>query len=209
MELMNGVNDLKAMPDLVLASASPRRSQLLESLGLPFKIAASNAIEPPPSRLEIENPALYVENLARLKAQSSDQESIVIAADTTVVLEIEARNEILGKPENEAQARAMLQKMKGKSHRVFSGVCVRCGARERVAHQITRVFFRDVSDEFIAAYVRTGEPMDKAGAYAAQGRGALLIKKIEGDYFNVVGLPLGILSEMLREFDVEIASFWA
>ncbi len=197
------------MPPIVLASASPRRSQLLQGLGVPFQVVPSHAAEPPPSPEEICNPALYVEKLARLKAQSDDNESILIAADTTVVLQTEAGTQILNKPENEAHAREMLRQMSGQTHRVYSGVCVRCGTKERVAHQVTRVTFGDLSDGFIAAYVQTGEPMDKAGAYAAQGKGALLIEKIEGDYFNVVGLPLGILSQLLREFGVEVASFWA
>ncbi|PQV65320.1 septum formation protein [Abditibacterium utsteinense] len=197
------------MPPIVLASASPRRSQLLRDLGVPFQIVPSHAVEPLPSPAEIQNPAAYVEKLAQLKAQSADNQSIIIGADTTVVLETAAGTEILGKPADEAQARLMLQKMRGKTHRVYSGVCVRCGTKERLSHQITRVTFGDFSDEFIAAYVQTGEPMDKAGAYAAQGKGALLIEKIEGDYFNVVGLPLGKLSVLLRDFGVDVASFWA
>lgn len=197
------------MPPIILASSSPRRSQLLRDLGVPFQIVPSNAPEPPPTRAEVENPGAYVEKLAHLKAQSAENEAVIIAADTVVVLQNVGQNQILGKPESEDEARAMLAKLRGKTHRVFSGVCVRRGENFRVAHQITRVTFGDFSDEFIAAYVQTGEPMDKAGAYAAQGKGALLIERIEGDYFNVVGLPLSLLGQMLREFGVDVEAFWA
>lgn len=192
------------MTPLVLASASPRRSQLLRDLGVPFTLAPSNAPEPPPTREELAQPARYVERLARLKAQSDDQDSIVLAADTIVAL----NGQILGKPRDEEQARAMLQTLRGQTHTVFTGICVRQGAREETAGAATRVTFGQFSDQLIAAYVATGEPMDKAGAYAAQGKGTLLIEKIEGDYFNVVGLPLFVLAGVLRGFGVLIEEFW-
>ncbi len=197
------------MPPLILASVSPRRSQLLRDLGVPFRVAPSEASEPPPTPDEIENPGAYVEKLAQLKAQSAENEAIIIAADTVVVVESGGRNRILGKPRDEAEARAMLAQLRGRTHRVFTGVCVRSGGDFRVAHQTTRVTFGEFSDDFLAAYVRTGESLDKAGAYAAQGKGALLIERIEGDYFNVVGLPLELLGRMLREFGVEVEAFWA
>lgn len=196
------------MPPIILASASPRRSQLLRDLGVPFRVVPSDAPEPPPSLEETRNPAFYVEKLARLKAQSNENEAVVIAADTVVVLNTGGENQVLGKPRNKAEARAMLTLLRGQTHQVFTGVCVRRGAETRIAHQVTTVSFSDFSDEFIAAYVQTGEPLDKAGAYAAQGKGALLIERIEGDYFNVVGLPLELLGRMLREFEVEIEAFW-
>ncbi len=196
------------MPPIILASASPRRSQLLRDLGVPFQVVPSSAVEPPPTPEETRNPAAYVQTLAHLKAQSSENEAIILAADTVVYAQIDGCNQILGKPENESEARAMLQALRGQTHQVFTGVCVRRGAEFRLAHQVTRVTFGDFSDDFVSAYVATGEPMDKAGAYAAQGKGALLIEKIEGDYHNVVGLPLQILGQMLREFGVEIEAFW-
>ncbi len=196
------------MPSLILASASPRRSQLLRDLGVPFRVAPSDAPEPPPTPEEARNPGVYVEKLAQLKAQSAENEAVVIAADTVVVLETDGQNQILGKPKDEAAARGMLSLLRGQSHQVFTGVCVRRGAEIRVAHQVTTVVFGDFSDDFIASYAQTGEPLDKAGAYAAQGKGALLIERIEGDYFNVVGLPLELLSRMLREFGVSVEEFW-
>jgi septum formation protein len=197
------------MPPLILASASPRRSQLLRDLGLSFQVVPSHAPEPPPTSADIQNPGAYVEKLAHLKSQSAENDAVVIAADTVVVLESGGQNRILGKPRDENEARAMLRQLRGQTHRVFTGVCVRRGAEIQVAHQITRVTFGDFSDEFIEAYVKTGEPMDKAGSYAAQGKGALLIERIEGDYFNVVGLPLEHLGRMLREFGVRVEAFWA
>lgn len=197
------------MPPIILASASPRRSQLLRDLGVPFEIVPSDAPEPPPTAEDIRRPGAYVQNLAYLKAQSDNFEDVIIAADTIVHAKIDGCYQILGKPSNEREARAMLRHLRGKTHEVFTGVCVRQGEKFCLSHQITRVSFGDFSDDFIAAYVRTGETMDKAGAYAAQGKGALLIAQIEGDYFNVVGLPLELLGRMLREFEVKIEAFWA
>jgi septum formation protein len=193
------------MPQIVLASASPRRSQLLRDLGVPFTLAPSSAIEPPPTDQDRQNPGGYVEALARLKGQNDGSDAIFIGADTVVVLE----GEILGKPRDAAEARAMLLRARGKTHRVYTGICVSQGEIYRLTHEITKVTFGHVSEEFIEKYVATGEPMDKAGAYAAQGRGTLLTEKIEGDYFNVVGLPLFALARLLREFGVEIEEFWA
>ncbi|RYG67669.1 septum formation protein Maf [bacterium] len=193
------------MPSIVLASASPRRSQLLGDLGVAFTVAPSAAIEPPPTQADRENPGAYVETLARLKGQSDGTDSIFIGADTVVVID----NDILGKPKSEEEARAMLARSRGRTHRVYTGVSVSQGEKCFSTHRITEVTFGKFSDAFIAKYVATGEPMDKAGAYAAQGKGALLIEKIEGDYFNVVGLPLFALGQLLREFGVEIEEYWA
>ena len=192
---------------LVLASASPRRSQLLEALGLSFSVQPSPAAEPSPTPEDGHNAGAFVERLARLKASAIEGDSLeklIIAADTVVVID----DEILGKPRDEAQARAMLTRLRGRTHRVYSGVCLKMGERIESAHEVTRVTFGEFSDDFIAAYVQTGEPMDKAGAYGAQGRGALLVRQIEGDYWNVVGLPLFRLSAMLREFGVFIETSW-
>ena len=189
---------------IVLASASPRRSQLLEALGLHFIVCPSPAREPAPTAADGCDPGAFVERLARLKAQAMESADLIIAADTVVVID----DEILGKPRDEADAREMLKRLRGKTHRVFSGICVRHGARIESAHQTTRVTFGEFSDDFIAAYVATGEPLDKAGSYGAQGRGALLVSQIEGDYWNVVGLPLFRLSQMLRDFGVCIEANW-
>ena len=189
---------------IVLASASPRRSQLLESLGLPFTIRPSPAAEPAATSADGREPGAFVERLARLKAHAIESDDLIIAADTVVVID----DEILGKPADVAAARAMLKRLRGRTHRVYSGICIQQGERVESAHQITAVTFGEFSDEFIDSYVQTGEPMDKAGSYAAQGKGALLVTKIEGDYWNVVGLPLFRLCQMLREFGVHIEDCW-
>lgn len=193
------------MVRIVLASASPRRSQLLGDLGVSFVVAPSSAVEPPPSDADRGNPGAYVEKLARLKAENNSPDDLFIGADTVVVID----DDILGKPGDEAEARAMLSRTRGRTHRVYTGICVCRGEQYRTAHVVTKVTFGNFSDDFIASYVATGEPMDKAGAYAAQGKGALLIEKLEGDYFNVVGLPLFALAQLLREFGVEVEEFWA
>ena len=192
------------MPPLVLASASPRRSQLLAALGLKFEVKPSDAPEPLPNANDGTNPGAYVERLARLKACACVENGLIIAADTVVVLE----NAILNKPCDESEALEMLNRLQGQTHRVFTGVCLRRDETVISSHEITRVTFGAASETFLRAYIATGEPMDKAGAYGAQGRGALLIERIEGDYWNVVGLPLFRLSRMLREFGVEIESAW-
>lgn len=189
---------------MILASASPRRAQLLSALEIPFSVRPSSAPEPPPTPGDAQNPGAYVERLARLKAAAIDEDALILAADTVVVL----NDQILGKPTDKSDARAMLRKMRGQTHRVFTGVCVARGDQIRNAHETTAVTFGEFSDEFVDAYVATGEPLDKAGSYGAQGKGALLVSRIEGDYWNVVGLPLFRLSQMLREFGVEIAEFW-
>lgn len=189
---------------IILASASPRRSQLLDALGLQFTVCPSPAIEPAPTSEDGRNPGAFVERLARLKASALESDDLIIAADTVVVIDCE----ILGKPTDSSHAAAMLSRLRGRTHRVYSGICVRRGQTVQSAHQVTNVTFGQFSDEFIAAYVRTGEPLDKAGSYGAQGKGALLVTKIEGDYWNVVGLPLVRLSKMLCEFGVHIEDRW-
>jgi septum formation protein len=118
-------------------------------------------------------------------------------------------NKILGKPQDAGQAVAMLRQLRGNEHFVYTGLCVRHGEQVLSGYTVTCVAFGDASDEFIERYVATGEPMDKAGAYGAQGKGALLIERIEGDYWNVVGLPLRLLAQYLGEFGVEVDAFWA
>ena len=189
---------------IILASASPRRSQLLEALGLKFTVMPSPAAEPAPDREDGRRPGAFVERLARLKAGAIESDDLIIAADTVVVID----GEILGKPADGSHAAAMLARLRGRTHRVYSGICVKHGETVQSAHQVTNVTFGQFSDDFIAAYVQTGEPLDKAGSYGAQGRGALLVAKIEGDYWNVVGLPLCLLSRMLCEFGVHIEDSW-
>jgi septum formation protein len=191
---------------LVLASASPRRRELLTQAGFTFEVHPAHIPEDPNPN---EDPIAYVIRLAREKAEAvfaeitnataseeraSAPPQVVLGADTTVTLD----NQILGKPENEADAARMLRLLSGRTHRVITGVAVVTAQRTEVAAEVTGVRFLTLSDEEIAAYVATGEPMDKAGAYAIQGRAARWIPRIEGDYFNVVGLPLALVSTLLE-----------
>jgi len=190
------------MKDIVLASASPRRAGLLSQIGVDFRIV-------PPEADEVigikARPEETVQRLSRDKALSVARglkgEALVIGADTVVV-----KNGILGKPENEEQAFKMLKSLQGGWHEVLTGITVADAktARYLTGFEKTRVRMRDLTDEMIYSYICTKEPMDKAGAYGIQGVGAVLVEKIEGCYFNVVGLPLFKLSRMLGEFGVSI-----
>jgi septum formation protein len=191
------------MQPLILASASPRRAQLLRPIGLRFQVAVSRAVEVLPSGAA--PPEKIVMDLATAKVRevaSKWPKGLIIGADTLVFLE----NTCLGKPQSAAEAVTMLTRLSGKTHQVFTGLCV----LEQVANRLindfamTEVVFRPLDQSEIEAYVRTGEPFDKAGAYGIQGRGALLVEKINGCYFNVVGLPLGKLGVILRELGFPI-----
>lgn len=185
---------------VILASNSPRRRELLEQIGMTFTVAPADVDE---SALPGESPEAYAIRVALNKARCAAEragEGIVIAADTIVVV----GDAILGKPADACDAEDMLALLAGKEHRVVTALVVMDAATGRSATRIsvTKVWFRDLSDREIEAYVATGEPLDKAGAYGIQERGALLVEKIEGCYSNVVGLPLSLLGEMLREFGV-------
>ncbi len=184
------------MRNLVLASASPRRRELLAQAGFSFKVHPAHIPEDPRPD---EDPIAYVVRLAREKAQAvfnelSDPEAIVLGADTTVTLD----NHILGKPEDAADASRMLRLLSGRTHRVITGVALVTASAAEVAAEVTGVQFLTLSDEEIAAYIATGEPMDKAGAYAIQGRAARWIPRVQGCYFNVVGLPIALVSTLLE-----------
>jgi septum formation protein len=188
--------------NIILASASPRRKELLEILKLNFSIISVNIDE---NLLPEESPHDAVRRLARLKAEAVmsriSGDSIVIAADTIVVLE----GQIMGKPLNEDDARHKLSRLSGRRHEVITAVCVKMGEEIcEVEDETTRVYFRPLSAQEITAYVASGEPADKAGAYGIQGRGGLLVEKIEGCYFNVVGLPLSRLYLMLKKHGVDL-----
>ena len=185
---------------LVLASASPRRRELLAQAGFTFEVHPAHIPEDP---LPNEDPIAYVVRLAREKAQavfaqlSTNPETAdlaVLGADTTVTLD----NHILGKPEDAADAARMLRLLSGRTHRVITGVALVTATSAEVAAEVTAVRFLTLSDEEIEAYIATGEPMDKAGAYAIQGRAARWIPRIEGCYFNVVGLPIALVSTLLE-----------
>lgn len=196
---------------LVLASASPRRSELLRNAGISFVVQAADIDESP---LAGELPRQYAERLAREKALAvwtKRPQDCVLGADTIVVVD----DLILGKPRDAEDAARMLRILAGRGHAVITGVCV-IGAREqrpsqvgsilraenrelRTASETTLVTMAEISDDEIRAYVATGEPMDKAGAYAIQGRASRWIPRIEGDYSNVVGLPVALIYGMLQE----------
>jgi septum formation protein len=184
------------IPKLILASASPRRAEILRSVGWPFETLPALIDE---SREESERADAYVERIALAKAEAVAARgpgSLVLGADTVVVID----DQILGKPCDEGDANRMLRVLNGRRHQVLTGVALvdEVTGQSKVAHEVTDVRFAQMSDEEINWYVATGEPMDKAGAYAIQGHGALFIKEIRGDYFNVVGLPVRLLYSLIR-----------
>ena len=188
------------MAQIVLASGSPRRRELLERIGVTgFLIRVPDVEESFPEGL---TPPQVVSYISREKAEAAARlcgpEDIVITADTMVFLD-QAR---LGKPRDEAHALEMLTALQGREHTVCTGVTVRQGARSCTESESTKVFFRPASEAELRSYIATGEPMDKAGAYGVQGRGALLVERLEGDFFNVMGLPVLRLSRMLARFGV-------
>ena len=174
---------------LILASRSPRRTQLLSMLGIPHRVEAADVQEMPLPR---EAPAAYVRRLARDKARAVPG-AWVLGADTTVAI----GDSILEKPTDEADALRILSSLQGRRHEVHTAVCLRADGREYAAQDATAVFFRPADDELLRAYVATGEPMDKAGAYGIQGYGAALIERIEGDFFGVMGLPVRLVLDLL------------
>jgi septum formation protein len=193
-------------PLLILASSSPRRQELIRSLGLPYEIISSNADESVDEKL---TPAEIVEVLSLRKAQavcevirSSDKQGVVIGSDTIVVFQ----GQVLGKPTDGKDSFRMLSALQGNTHQVYSGVACVDSQTEvfNVSHRVTNVTMKPLTDEQIRRYIATGEPQDKAGSYAIQGLGATIVEGIEGDYFNVVGLPLSLLSDLLKAYDVHI-----
>lgn len=190
----------------ILASASPRRADLLRQLGLEF-ITRSAEVE---EKLDPNQPLpAQMKELALKKARAAAEDinvGLVIGADTVVVL----GNEVMGKPGSEAEAKDMLNKLSGQSHLVMTAVALVDSAEGSflTGLETTRVKFCTLDQEEIEAYIKTGEPMDKAGAYGIQGRGAVLVEKIEGCYFNVVGLPINLLSRMLKEMGHPVYTSW-
>ena len=180
---------------LILASGSPRRRELLARMGYTFEICTPDVDEHVAGHARD-----IVHTLAGRKARAAAahyEDGVIIASDTLVSLD----GVPLGKPADEREAREMLAALSGREHEVFTGVCVldaKTGQSETRTVR-TGVTFRDITPEEIDAYIATGEPMDKAGAYGAQGKGALFVEKIDGDFFNVMGLPLCVLGQMLKE----------
>lgn len=180
---------------LILASGSPRRKEILENAGYKFEIITADADETLPEKI---SPEEAVKFLAELKgdAVKKDNGGVVISADTVVAF----GEKILGKPKSEEDAKRMLKMLSGNIHSVYTGVCVQDEEKKITFAEKTDVKFYELSEKEIDDYVLTGEPMDKAGAYGIQGKGAVLVEKIDGDYLNVVGLPLARLSRILKQF---------
>jgi septum formation protein len=177
---------------LVLASASPRRQELLRTARIPFTARPADVDEQP---LPAEGPEAYVQRLAEAKAKAAWQPGeVVLGADTVVTFD----GQLLAKPTDAADARRMLRLLSGKRHQVMTGVCLYDGATCRAAVETTEVEFLDLTDEEIEAYVATGEPFDKAGAYGIQGAASKFVSRINGCYFNVVGLPLARVYSFIR-----------
>ncbi len=174
------------MKHIILASASPRRKEILELADLKFDIMPSDAQEITTKTVPNE----VVMELASIKAkdiyEKSEKQSMVVGADTVVAYQ----GQILGKPADKADAKRMLTMLSGQTHEVYTGVCVIEDGKTKTFYEETKVTFYEISDEQIDHYIKTGEPMDKAGSYGIQGKAAVFIKGIEGDYYNVVGFPI-------------------
>ena len=185
---------------IILASASPRRKELLTLAGFEYEVIVSQCEEILPDGI---TPDKAVEELASQKAEdvfNRNPDCMIIAADTVVAL----GNTILGKPKDEDDAFNMLSSLSGKTHTVYTGVCIKSKDKTDIFHVATDVEFYPLSDKEIKDYIATGEPMDKAGAYGIQGKGFVLVKGIHGDYFNVVGLPL---AETVRHINSNLSGF--
>jgi septum formation protein len=179
---------------LVLASKSPRRQQILRDAGIPFIVRSADV---PEERRSGEQPLDYVRRLAREKAFAVplNSEEVILAADTVVVIE----GAVLEKPRDAGDAARMLALLSGREHEVITGICLRSAERTIFDAAITRVRFTNLSSEEVATYASSGEPLDKAGAYAIQGLASKFIDRIEGDYFNVVGLPVALVYRYWKE----------
>jgi len=181
--------------ELILASQSPRRKELLTLMGLTFQTIASDVVETAPPHL---TPGALTEHLARQKAEAVARmhpHACVIGSDTVVYID----DTPLNKPKSEQEAFEMLSRLQGREHEVYTGVCVICSGQTDTAHERTRVVFAPMTEAEIRWYIQTGEPMDKAGAYGIQGHGGMFVKGIEGNYFNVMGLPLPLTYRMLKQ----------
>ena len=187
----------------ILASASPRRREILQKLGLNFRIDPSGIVEP--ARRSGEEPFRYAVRIARLKAREvakRHSSGIILSADTIVILE----NCVLAKPQDESEARTMLKRLSGKWHEVISGICLLdCASSAiRTAFSSSRIRFRHLSSSEIEWYLKTGEYRDKAGAYGIQGYASLFINRIEGCYFNIVGFPVAVFERLCRKAGIDL-----
>ncbi len=181
------------MRKIILASSSPRRREILSMLGIEFEV-----IPPEVKEEKLKNPVLTARRLSYLKALDvwkKNRDALVIGSDTLVFID----NEIIGKPENEEEAFHILKKLSGRWHKVVTAVSFISREKKITVHDIARVKFRELSDEEIMEYIKTGEPMDKAGAYGVQGRGAIIVEKINGNFYTVMGLPIVKVAEILKK----------
>lgn len=187
--------------EIILASKSPRRRQLLEQMGLQFRVLTAQADETMDPAKPVDQEIGRVSSLKAEAVRAQVQpEDLIIAADTLVCVD----GKRLGKPHSTCEAEEMLRQLSGRDHTVMTGVSVVCGDRRETFTEQTKIRFRDLSDAEIRAYVATGEPMDKAGAYGIQGLAGLFVSGMNGDYYNVMGLPICRLTQVLRTFGIEI-----
>ncbi len=186
---------------IILASKSPRRQELLEKLGLTFTVCPADIDETMDPALPLTQ---EIRRVSRQKAQAVapqvGQNDLIISADTVVCVD----GQRLGKPADEEAAKAMLRLLSGRTHEVVGGVCVLLGSHCETAAVTTKIHFRPLSEAEICAYVATGEPMDKAGSYGIQGLASIFVDRLDGDYYNVMGLPLCTLAGMLSRFGVNV-----
>ena len=180
---------------IVLASGSPRRRELFRLITEDFEIRVTNCDETIPESISAENAAEYL-SVKKALAAVSDNKELIIGCDTAVVID----NQILGNPSSEEECRYMLTQLSGRTHTVFTGISMIYGGSRHSYTTATDVVFYNISENEISEYIKTGEPFDKAGGYGIQGKGSLFVRKIHGDYFNVVGLPVSSLKRELESF---------
>jgi len=188
------MNEINQVSEIILASGSPRRLALMEQVGIPCRVVVSNADETISGEPDFQVRALALRKAEAVRGMIAS-DAVIIAADTLVYVD----GKVLGKPETAQDAFDMLATLRGREHTVYTGVAVLTGTGSRVFVDSTKVYFRDMLDAELWEYIATGEPFDKAGAYGVQDRGALLVDRVEGDYFTVVGLPIAKVAVALRE----------
>lgn len=187
------------MSSIILASQSPRRQELIARITEDFEVIVAEEPTELPSDVQPEEAPVFLASYKAGSVAVNHRDRIVIGADTVVLVD----DKVLGKPKDQADAERMLRLLSGRKHTVITGCCIICGSRWLSFSSETQVEFYDLSDREIAEYIATGEPFDKAGAYGIQGQGSLLVKGIEGDYFNVMGLPVARLKRELEHFTGE------
>lgn len=187
------IHNILTNDKLVLASESPRRKLLLESLGLKPLIIPANVAEPLSTERAHKQAVRHARNKAMAVRAYLDDFATIIAADTLVVVD----NQILGKPGSAEEAASFLRMLSGRSHSVYTGLCVIRGSELKTAYERSRVLFKELTENEISEYIKTGEPFDKAGAYGIQGYGSQFIRSIQGCYFNVMGFPINLFYRLL------------